>query len=404
MLPNVLTKTSFVRKALNSPLSRKNLADACPICKGAVTGRCRCSIGSESCAHGHSWHRCQVHGVTVLGDGHNSAGGCSCPIDKNLIDSLTQDEISRLALEFLERQQWEWMDRLAGVGKSLPTPLRKTASVVRKGLLSPLVRKSGEHWVTIGGTKDGAGHRHGGHAVKIDADGKIVGGNVPKEWQGKPVSSAHKKEVDKPSASSTIVDTPAKETGGSKEDGKMTLSVPTEVPIMTGTPKQKNAAEKIRGEQLQEIARAAATTDRNISRMDKGEIAPDAEKRTAFEKQKSELSQRIATLAAITDAAWWLDNSRVDFASVETEKFAKLVGKGGPSEAKDIKKVDMASVNELPRRERPAARAKRIIEANPGISDLNLGREIFGYTHPGKKVDDAMCLAEVKVLRQDGGI
>jgi hypothetical protein len=51
-----------------------------------------------------------------------------------------------------------------------------------------------EKWITIGGKPNpDKGTRHsGGKAVLIDEDGVIQGGNVPKHWQGKHVTSAHK--------------------------------------------------------------------------------------------------------------------------------------------------------------------------------------------------------------------
>lgn len=51
-----------------------------------------------------------------------------------------------------------------------------------------------EKWITIGGKPNpDKGTRHsGGKAVLIDEDGVIQGGNVPKNWQGKHVTSAHK--------------------------------------------------------------------------------------------------------------------------------------------------------------------------------------------------------------------
>lgn len=45
-------------------------------------------------------------------------------------------------------------------------------------------------WVTIGGHADGEAQHAGGQAVKIDGDGTIIGGNVPKSWQGQNVRTA----------------------------------------------------------------------------------------------------------------------------------------------------------------------------------------------------------------------
>jgi hypothetical protein len=51
-------------------------------------------------------------------------------------------------------------------------------------------KRSGEHWVTIGGTPSKGGQHAGGNAVKLDGQGNIVGGNVPREWQGQHVQQA----------------------------------------------------------------------------------------------------------------------------------------------------------------------------------------------------------------------
>ena len=51
-------------------------------------------------------------------------------------------------------------------------------------------KQGGEHWVTIGGHAEGGKQHAGGNAVQIDGQGNIVGGNVPKEWQGKHISQA----------------------------------------------------------------------------------------------------------------------------------------------------------------------------------------------------------------------
>jgi len=59
-------------------------------------------------------------------------------------------------------------------------------------------------WVTIGGHADGDKQHAGGNAVLIDGEGNIVGGNVPKHWQGQHVGDTHKldgkptSETDKP--------------------------------------------------------------------------------------------------------------------------------------------------------------------------------------------------------------
>lgn len=52
-------------------------------------------------------------------------------------------------------------------------------------------------WVTIGGHADGEKQHAGGNAVLIDGEGNIVGGNVPKGWQGKHIGDTHKLD-DKP--------------------------------------------------------------------------------------------------------------------------------------------------------------------------------------------------------------
>ena len=50
-------------------------------------------------------------------------------------------------------------------------------------------------WVTIGGHAEGGKQHVGGNAVQIDGNGTIVGGNVPKEWQGTHISKAGKKDT-----------------------------------------------------------------------------------------------------------------------------------------------------------------------------------------------------------------
>lgn len=88
----------------------------------------------------------------------------------------------------------------------------------QKDLLTGETRRSAKtqgklRWVTIGGHSDGDKQHAGGQAVLIDGDGNIVGGNVPKNWQGKPVQTAHKTEEAKDTR------TPA-ERAGSAENRK----------------------------------------------------------------------------------------------------------------------------------------------------------------------------------------
>lgn len=53
--------------------------DNCPVCGKEYVARCRCLLGNKTCANGHDWHRCPVHGTINLGSGHGSGGGCTCP-------------------------------------------------------------------------------------------------------------------------------------------------------------------------------------------------------------------------------------------------------------------------------------------------------------------------------------
>ena len=76
----------------------------------------------------------------------------------------------------------------------------------QKDLFSGGTRRSSKtqgklHWVTIGGHSEGSKQHAGGQAVQIDGTGKIVGGNVPRQWQGKNIrTAASSQNQEKPQA------------------------------------------------------------------------------------------------------------------------------------------------------------------------------------------------------------
>ena len=53
----------------------------CPTCEGPAVTRCRCFIGDRTCAKGHKWYVCPVHGTRILGDGHSKAGATGKPFE-----------------------------------------------------------------------------------------------------------------------------------------------------------------------------------------------------------------------------------------------------------------------------------------------------------------------------------
>jgi len=46
----------------------KKLAGDCPVCGGKLIRTCRCRLNESECENGHQWHRCGVHGTTVIGE------------------------------------------------------------------------------------------------------------------------------------------------------------------------------------------------------------------------------------------------------------------------------------------------------------------------------------------------
>lgn len=50
----------------------------CPICQEKAVTTCRCFRGDSTCKNGHSWHRCTVHHVTVIGDSDHSIDTMKC--------------------------------------------------------------------------------------------------------------------------------------------------------------------------------------------------------------------------------------------------------------------------------------------------------------------------------------
>lgn len=99
-------------------------------------------------------------------------------------------------------EEWFRQYRIAQ-GRPLPGDVQMSAAqgdeavTFYRALRAELRRRQGgetdlSKWVTIGGTSgesDGKPVKHkGGHSVEIDDDGRIIKGNVPKEWQGKHVS------------------------------------------------------------------------------------------------------------------------------------------------------------------------------------------------------------------------
>jgi len=64
----------------------------------------------------------------------------------------------------------------------------------------PVLRANDDRWVTLGGKKKEGDTAHKGRRVKLDDNGNIIGGNVPKSAQGKPVGGWWKNDPPKQSA------------------------------------------------------------------------------------------------------------------------------------------------------------------------------------------------------------
>ncbi|MGH2619466.1 MAG: phage portal protein family protein, partial [Anaerolineales bacterium] len=66
-------------------------------------------------------------------------------------------------------------------------PERNGVQHQRESSAERYAAEGGGHWVTIGGHREAEGEHVGGRAVLLDGQGNIIGGDVPKEWHGKPV-------------------------------------------------------------------------------------------------------------------------------------------------------------------------------------------------------------------------
>lgn len=50
----------------------------CPICGERYKIQCRCLRSDRKCPNGHEWHRCLVHGKTVMGPSDHSGNTVRC--------------------------------------------------------------------------------------------------------------------------------------------------------------------------------------------------------------------------------------------------------------------------------------------------------------------------------------
>jgi hypothetical protein len=152
-----------------------------------------------------------------------------------------------------------------------------------------------DHWITTGGGENEYGE-HSGRHIKIDDDGNIVGGAVPKSAQGKNIKSWWKKDKPVSSLSSNM------------EQEKYNSP-------LKGTPKQITWAEKIRKDELDHINRGIKDARLEIERAKdinnkKGESEPRnlsiqhlQEKIAFYEYNRKMLSQEES-------ASNWINNNR----------------------------------------------------------------------------------------------
>lgn len=58
----------------------------CPTCKTKSVGGCRCMLSDQSCANGHSWYVCPIHGKTIVGQSDHSGDTFRCRCDDTAHD------------------------------------------------------------------------------------------------------------------------------------------------------------------------------------------------------------------------------------------------------------------------------------------------------------------------------
>ena len=50
----------------------------CPVCGEPSVSSCRCPCGEKRCKNGHTWHRCTIHDVCVIGAADHSKDTYRC--------------------------------------------------------------------------------------------------------------------------------------------------------------------------------------------------------------------------------------------------------------------------------------------------------------------------------------